>query len=70
MDLYFIKCWTFTNNNNIKTKQELEGKINNYSYCVNYGFKKFGTIDKKELSIYLKASNYTCKNDVIVLFEV
>ena len=49
MNLYFIKCGTFTNNSNIKTKQELEGKTNNYSYCVNYGFKKFGTIDKKEL---------------------
>ena len=48
----------FTNNNNIKIKHEIDGKINIYSYCVNCDFKKFETINEDELSDLLKISNY------------
>ena len=48
----------FTNNNNIKIKHKIDGKINIYSYCVNCDFKKFETINEDELSDLLKISNY------------
>ena len=48
----------FTNNNNIKIKHEIDGKINIYSYCVNCDFKKFETINEDELSDLLKILNY------------
>ena len=59
MNLYCIKCSKFTNkNNNIKIKCEIDRKINLYFYCIESGFKKFKTINKKELSGLLKSLNY------------
>lgn len=39
-----------TENNNIKTKLEMDRKINFYSRCTDCGFKKSEAFDKKELS--------------------
>ena len=50
MDLYCIKCSKFTKNNNIKTNYKLDEENNLYSCCIDCGFKKFETIDKKQLS--------------------
>ena len=41
---------------NIKVTCEIDGKINPYSYCNDYSFKKYATIDKEELSDFLKDS--------------
>ena len=41
---------------NIKVTFEIDGKINPYSRCDGYSFKKFATIDKEELSDFLKNS--------------
>ena len=58
MNVYCIKCLKFTNNN-IKMKHEIDGKIDLYVHCIECGFKKFGTIDKEELSDLLKILSYT-----------
>ena len=47
MNLYCIKCLTFTKNNNIQVKHEIDGKINIYSGYAGCGFKKLLTIDEK-----------------------
>ena len=47
MTLYCIKFLMFTKNNNIKLNREIDRK-NNINFF--YSFKKFVTIDKKELT--------------------
>ena len=54
MNRYFIKCLMFTNNNNIKLKQEINGKIILYSHCIGCSFKKFTTINNEEIGVLLK----------------
>ena len=49
MNLYYIIFSKLADNNVIKIKCEIDGKINLYSYCIDCGFKKFETIDKDEL---------------------
>ena len=44
----------FTKNNKIKIECEKDGKCNLCSRCIDCGFKRFATIDKKELSDLLK----------------
>ena len=44
----------FTKNNNITIKQEIAGKINFNTNCIDFRFEKFETIYKKELSYSLK----------------
>ena len=44
-----------TKNKNIKIKREVDGKISPYSCCINWGFKKFETIDGEELSHLLES---------------
>ena len=41
-------------NNNIQIKNKIDGKINLYFCCIDYGFEKFETIDKEEISDLLK----------------
>ena len=50
MDLYFIECFMFTKNKNIEVKRKIDKKINFYSLCISRCFKKFTTIDEKEIS--------------------
>ena len=57
MNLHYIKCLKFTNNNNIKIKRKIDGKIALYSYCIECGFKKFEAIDKEKLYDLLKSLN-------------
>ena len=45
-----IKCVKFKNNNNIKVKLEIDGKINLYSHYIDCRFKNFETINIIELS--------------------
>ena len=54
MNLYCLKCLMFTRNNKIKVKCDIDGKFNLYSPCNDFSFKKFATINKKELSNLLK----------------
>ena len=35
--------------NYIKTKCEIHGKINPYSYCIDYRFKQFAANDEEQL---------------------
>ena len=58
MNLYCIKCWKLTNDNAIKIKHETDRKNNTYSFCIDYGFEKFETVDEEELSDLLKILNY------------
>ena len=59
MSLYCTKCTIFTsNNNNVNIKRETGAKTNLYLYCIEYGFKKFETIYKEELSDLSKIINY------------
>ena len=44
----------FYKNNYFKIKQEIDGKVNLYSHCIECGFKKFEIIDKEELRDLLK----------------
>ena len=50
----------FTKNSNITIKQEISEKNNLYSGWIDFGFRKFETIDKKERSYSLKIKN-KCK---------
>ena len=34
MNVYYIKCSKFTNDNTIKVKDETDGETNLYSFCV------------------------------------
>ena len=52
--LFCIRCLKFIKNNDFKIKQEIDGKVNLYSHCIDCGFKKFEIIDKEELSDLLK----------------
>ena len=54
MNLWCIKLLTFTKNKNIKIKHKVDGKINLCSRWVDWGFKKFETINKGDLSYLLK----------------
>ena len=54
MNFYCIKCLMFIKNNNIKLKCKIDAKVNLYSCCIGYGFKKFATIDKEELRDLLR----------------
>ena len=47
----------FTQINNIKIKREINVKNNLYSCCINFGFKKWETVDRVELSYLLKYSS-------------
>ena len=47
MILHCIRYLTFTKNNSIKIQCETDGKTNLDSLCIDYGFRKFTTIDKK-----------------------
>ena len=38
---------------NAQCLREIHGQINFYSLCIDCGYKKFETIDKKELSYLL-----------------
>ena len=40
-NLFYDKGTKFTNNNKIKIKREVDGKVNFHSYCIDCGFKKF-----------------------------
>ena len=64
IDLYCIKYSKFTKNNNIKTNYKLDQKNNLYSCCIDCGFKKFETIDKKQLSSLLYCLECREKNKV------
>ena len=35
---------------NFKIKREIDGKINLHFHCIESGFKKFQTVNKKEIS--------------------
>ena len=37
INLYCIKCSTFSKDNNIKIKHKVDGKINIFSHCIDYG---------------------------------
>ena len=50
LNVYFKKCLKFQNENYIKIKHEVDGKVNLYSYYFKCNFKKFETIDKEDLS--------------------
>ena len=54
MNRYYIKCLMFTKNNSINIKRKIDGKMNLYSYCIDFGFQKFATIDEQELTDLLK----------------
>ena len=54
MNLFCIKGSKFTKNNNIKIKRGIDGKSNLYPHCIDCGFKKFETIDKEELTDFVK----------------
>ena len=54
MNLYCVKYLMYTKDRNIK-KREIERKINLYSRCIDFGLKKFETIDEKEITYLLKA---------------
>ena len=41
------KCSKVINNNDIKIKRKIDGKISVYYHCIDCGFKKFETIDKE-----------------------
>ena len=68
MNLCCIKFLKFSNNNNIKIKNKIDGNINPYSYC-NTCYEKFETIDEDELKCLIENVNLYL-NNVIVLFEV
>ena len=56
MNFYCIKSSKFTENGNMKIKLEIGEKISLYTRCINCGFKKFETIEEKELKfkLYIK----------------
>ena len=54
MNLYCIKCLIFTKRRNFEIKHKIDGNINLYSRCIDFGFKKLETIDKEELIDLLK----------------
>ena len=58
LNVYFKKCLKFQNENDIKTKREVDGKINLCSYYFKCNFKKFETTDKEDLSGLLEISVY------------
>ena len=47
MNLYCIKCSTFSKDNKIKIKHKVDVKINIYSDSIDYGFKEFETLGKE-----------------------
>ena len=58
MNLCCIKCSQFMNNNYIKIKREIDGKINPYSECVDYFFKRFATMEEEKLGDLLRNLDY------------
>ena len=54
MNLYCIKCLKFTNNNNIRIKDEINREINLYSQGIDCVVTKFETIEEKDLNNLLK----------------
>ena len=57
-DEYYKKCLKFQNENDIKTKREVDGKVNLCSYYFKCNLKKFETTDKEDLSGLLEISVY------------
>ena len=53
MSLYCVKCSIFIKNRK-KIIRKIDGKINLYSCCIDYGFKKFEAIDEEKLSYLVK----------------
>ena len=53
-NLCCIKCSKFVDNNNVKIKLEIDGKNDLYSYCMEYGFKVFETIDKRRTKTFIE----------------
>ena len=47
MNLYCIKYLKFTKNNDFKINHKIVAKISLYSPCIDCGFKKIETINKK-----------------------
>ena len=53
----------FIENKKLKTKREVDGKINLYFWCIGGGFKKSETTHEEELSYLLESlTNYLDKN--------
>ena len=48
MNLYSIKCLQFTNNNNIRIKDEINREINLYFQGIDGVVTKFETIEEKD----------------------
>ena len=57
LNVYLKKCLKFQNENDIKIKRKVDGKVNLYFYF-KCNFKKFETIDKEDLSGLLEVSIY------------
>ena len=49
-----MKYLMFKKSRNIRIKYKIDGKTNLYSFCINYDFKKFESIDEEELSYLLE----------------
>ena len=61
MNLYCLQCTKFTNNNDIKVKHEIDGKISIYYLFIDCGCIKFETIGKEEISFLSKNFNIHIK---------
>ena len=46
MNKYSIKYVMFKKYNNIKIKRKIDGKMNLYSRCIDFGFKNCATTDE------------------------
>ena len=69
MNLCYIKCLKFANNNNIKIKNKIDGNINPYSYCNTCGYEKFEAIEEDKLKFLIENDNLYL-NNIIRSFQV
>ena len=51
---FILNVWYFLKNKKIDIKRKIDGKISLYSCWIDCSFKKFETVDKKELKYLLK----------------
>ena len=70
MNPYCIKCFKFTNDDNIKIKRKIEVKNNLYPYCIKCGLKKFETIVGEELCDLMKTWNFMQKQCYCIVLSV
>ena len=60
--------WKFTNNSEIKIKLKIDEMGSLSPHCIDCGFEKFETIEKKRTKRFIESLNYVLKFKIILPF--